>query len=123
MSTAFRDLNRNGRLDPYEDPTAPIEERVEDLLAQMKLEEKAGLMFHPPISIEPDDTLAEGNDDLLRGPTGELVGRHLNHFNVYCAPEPRLHAEWHNRICSGWRSRTAWASRSRSHPIRATLRR
>ena len=26
----FRDLNKNGRLDPYEDPRRPIEERVED---------------------------------------------------------------------------------------------
>ena len=30
---AFRDLNKNGRLDPYEDSRRPIEERVEDLLA------------------------------------------------------------------------------------------
>ena len=43
---APRDLNKNGRLDPYEDPRRPIDERVEDLLAQMTLEEKAGLMFH-----------------------------------------------------------------------------
>jgi len=38
----FRDLNKNGRLDPYEDPRRPIEERVEDLLKQMTLEEKLG---------------------------------------------------------------------------------
>lgn len=42
---AFRDLNKNGRLDPYEDPRLPIDQRVEDLLAQMTLEEKAGLLF------------------------------------------------------------------------------
>jgi beta-glucosidase len=36
---AFRDLNRNGRLDPYEDLEAPEEARVEDLLGQMTLEE------------------------------------------------------------------------------------
>jgi beta-glucosidase len=29
---AYRNLNKNGRLDPYEDPRLPIEERVEDLL-------------------------------------------------------------------------------------------
>ena len=28
----YRDLNKNGRLDPYEDPRRPIDERVEDLL-------------------------------------------------------------------------------------------
>ncbi len=37
---SFRDLNKNGRLDPYEDPRRPVEERVADLLAQMTLEEK-----------------------------------------------------------------------------------
>ena len=41
----FRDLNKNGRLDIYEDPRQPIEARVEDLLGQMTLEEKAGLLF------------------------------------------------------------------------------
>jgi beta-glucosidase len=41
----FRDLNKNGRLDIYEDPRQPIEARVEDLLRQMTLEEKAGLLF------------------------------------------------------------------------------
>jgi beta-glucosidase len=34
------DFNKNGREDVYENPAAPIEKRVEDLLAQMKLEEK-----------------------------------------------------------------------------------
>lgn len=35
---SFRDLNKNGRLDPYEDPRRPIDKRVEDLLSQMTLE-------------------------------------------------------------------------------------
>src|SRR6266478_6159985 len=34
------DLNKNGRMDVYEDPAAPIERRVEDLLRQMTLDEK-----------------------------------------------------------------------------------
>ncbi|MFN7935733.1 MAG: glycoside hydrolase family 3 N-terminal domain-containing protein [Bryobacteraceae bacterium] len=41
---AFKDLNRNGGLDPYEDWRLPLEKRVSDLLARMTLEEKAGLM-------------------------------------------------------------------------------
>ena len=48
---AYRDLNKNGRLDPYEDPRRPIEERVEDLLSQMTLEEKVGLLFHTLITM------------------------------------------------------------------------
>lgn len=34
------DLNKNGRMDVYENPKAHIDKRIEDLLAQMTLEEK-----------------------------------------------------------------------------------
>ena len=36
----FRDLNKNGRLDPYEDPDQPVEARVADLLARLEKEVK-----------------------------------------------------------------------------------
>jgi len=42
----FRDLNRNGVLDPYEDWRLPVETRTDDLLARMTLAEKAGTMVH-----------------------------------------------------------------------------
>lgn len=41
----FRDLNGNGRLDPYEDWRRRTPTRVNDLVARMTLEEKAGLML------------------------------------------------------------------------------
>ncbi|RJF96323.1 glycoside hydrolase family 3 protein [Noviherbaspirillum saxi] len=41
----FKDLNSNQRLDPYEDWRRPVDERVNDLVGQMTLEEKAGLML------------------------------------------------------------------------------
>lgn len=41
---SFKDLNRNGVLDPYEDRRLPVGKRVADLLSRMTLEEKAGLM-------------------------------------------------------------------------------
>ena len=50
----YRDLNKNGKLDIYEDSRQPVESRVEDLLSQMTLEEKVGQMFHPPVLIKPD---------------------------------------------------------------------
>ena len=50
----FRDLNKNGRLDPYEDARNPVETRVEDLLSQMTLKEKAGLMFITMIGMNQD---------------------------------------------------------------------
>lgn len=42
----FKDLNRNGVLDKYEDWRLPVEIRVADLVSKMTLEEKAGLMIH-----------------------------------------------------------------------------
>src|SRR5438270_11836212 len=86
----FRDLNRNGRLDPYEDPRRPIAERVEDLLAQMTLEEKAGMMFHPPIGMNTDGSLYEdpGEASFTFPPTSELLNRRLiNDFNVFAVAE------------------------------------
>ncbi len=56
---AFRDLNKNGVLDPYEDPRLPVEERVADLLGRMTLEEKAGMMFQTMMSVNKDGTLAD----------------------------------------------------------------
>jgi beta-glucosidase len=45
----FKDLNKNGVLDPYEDWRLPIDQRVEDLVSKMTVEEKAALMFHASI--------------------------------------------------------------------------
>ncbi|HEX7979192.1 MAG TPA: glycoside hydrolase family 3 N-terminal domain-containing protein [Gemmatimonadaceae bacterium] len=42
----FRDLNRNGKLDPYEDWRLTPAVRARDLVSQMTLEEKAGAMMH-----------------------------------------------------------------------------
>jgi beta-glucosidase len=95
----FRDLNKNGRLDPYEDPRRPIEERVADLLAQMTLEEKAGLLFHTMLGMNPDGTLIEGMGRF--GPTstrGMVAGQLMNHFNIIGGGAPRAMAEWYNRL-------------------------
>lgn len=43
---AFKDLNKNGVLDPYEDWRLPMEERIADLVEQMTLEDIAGLMLY-----------------------------------------------------------------------------
>ncbi|MBN2482444.1 MAG: glycoside hydrolase family 3 C-terminal domain-containing protein [Bacteroidales bacterium] len=50
----FKDLNKSGALDPYEDWRLPVEERVDDLVSQMTLEEKIALMFHPNIAVPVD---------------------------------------------------------------------
>jgi beta-glucosidase len=97
---SFRDLNKNGRLDPYEDPRRPIDERVEDLLTQMTLEEKAGLMFHMIAGVNKDGSLNPPSDGFMRGaPISEMVSTQLmSHFNVHALPEPRLAAQWYNNL-------------------------
>jgi beta-glucosidase len=37
---SYRDLNKNGKKDPYEDASVPTEKRIDNLLKQMTLEEK-----------------------------------------------------------------------------------
>lgn len=39
-NTDWRDLNGNGQKEPYEDPSLPIGERVDDIIARMTLEQK-----------------------------------------------------------------------------------
>ena len=55
----YRDLNKNGKLDIYEDSRANIENRIDDLISQMTLEEKAGLMFITMIGMNDDGSLQE----------------------------------------------------------------
>ena len=38
--TSWIDFNKNGKMDVYEDPSKPIDKRIDDLLSQMTLEEK-----------------------------------------------------------------------------------
>lgn len=95
----FRDLNKNGKLDPYEDPRRPIDERVEDLLQQMTLEEKAGMMFHTMIGINKDGTILEKTGLFPLPQSSDMIARRLmNHFNMLEGTDPRHMAEWNNRI-------------------------
>lgn len=43
---AFKDLNKNGALDTYEDWRLPVEERAKDLASKMSVEQIAGLMLY-----------------------------------------------------------------------------
>lgn len=72
-----RDRNKNGRLDAYEDPTRPLDERVEDVLAQMTLEEKAGMLFHTGVGMHEDGSLLEGGGPMNLPPTTDLISPRL----------------------------------------------
>ncbi len=99
----FRDLNKNGRLDVYEDSRQPIEKRVDDLLSQMSIEEKAGLMFINGAVINPDGTIkkdpnATGMTARLPGVDDLITGKLMNHFNYWQLPPAEAAAKGYNAI-------------------------
>ena len=102
-SYTFRDLNKNGKLDVYEDGRQPIAKRVRDLLKQMTLEEKAGMMFYSPVRVNKDGTIEEqpAKDFLASiSPVGlnEIDKHHITHFNLFAVPAPDTLAMWYNRM-------------------------
>jgi beta-glucosidase len=100
----FRDLNKNGKLDPYEDMHQPVEARVNDLLSQMNLDEKVGMMFIPPISMKKDGDISEkpAINDLfsfaIPGTSDLLFKKKMNHFNIFMGTEKREMATWYNNL-------------------------
>jgi beta-glucosidase len=100
----FRDLNKNGKLDPYEDKRQPGEVRINDLLSQMNLEEKAGTMFITMINMKKDGSVSEkpflGDffSFFVPGTSQMLFGKKLNHFNILSAAGKKQTAEWYNHI-------------------------
>ncbi len=96
----YRDLNKNGQLDIYEDTRQPIEARIKDLLSQMTLDEKAGMLFINGVVINSD-----GSIDEKPGPEGfglvastQIVHQKMNHFNLWQIPEAPIVADWHNKL-------------------------
>jgi beta-glucosidase len=103
-SKSFRDLNKNGKLDTYEDHREPVEARVNDLLEQMTLEEKAGLMFITMTAVGKQGEL--GEIKTITNPfsisflanSEMVVNKKMNHFNVLQSLEPEAMVAWNNNI-------------------------
>lgn len=100
--SAFRDLNKNGKKDVYEDVKQPVEARVNDLLSQMTLEEKAGTMFINGARVNDDGSLddkpAEGMFAFLPQATKLLDEKKMNHINVWSLPGTKAVATWYNNV-------------------------
>ena len=99
----FKDLNRNGKLDAFEDWRLSPQARTEDLLTQMTLEEKAGLMVHGTLPTAGAlGAIGAGNSggyDLAK--TKRLVRElHVNSFVTRLAGTAESLAEQNNTVQS-----------------------
>ena len=104
----FKDLNKNGRLDAYEDWRKPVATRVDDLVSQMTLEEKAGLMVSPTLTMGPDGTVNEeartmpnpfgGPSWTMPGTSDALLKLHIRQFINRANTSPRNMVGWLNGV-------------------------
>ncbi len=106
----FKDLDKDGTLDPYEDWRRPVAERAKDLVSRMTLEEKAGLMVGPSLPMGPGGAPSEqpvyGVNPFSGGPvalvspgtTDALHKRHIVQFINRENQEPRTMAKWLNAV-------------------------
>ncbi len=95
---SWRDLNHNGRLDPYEDRRAPLDRRVENLLGQMTIEEKAAMLAHgnlPGIG-SPFGASNEGYD--LDAASSAILLRGVTSFITRLNVDPEVLARMNNAI-------------------------
>ncbi len=111
----FKDLNKNGKLDKYEDWRLTPEQRAADLLGQMTIDEKVGFMIISQINMGPQGTselnerdqvtnrnnfTGEAADESINvsGTTKGIMERHLRHFILRANAPARIMAEWANNV-------------------------
>jgi beta-glucosidase len=109
----FKDLNKNGRLDKYEDWRLPVEKRAADLAGKMTAEQIAGLMLysiHQSIPAQESDFGAgryHGKPFSQSGAKAwELTDEqkhflkedHLRHILITHVENPEVAARWNNTM-------------------------
>lgn len=109
---AFKDLNRNGSLDPYEDWRLPAQERAEDLAAQLSIDEIAGMMLYSSHQSVPAEAWSgqyggkpfEDSDaqawDLTDNQKKFLAEDNLRAVLVTTVESPAAAARWSNNLQS-----------------------
>ncbi|MDW3651914.1 MAG: glycoside hydrolase family 3 N-terminal domain-containing protein [Bacteroidia bacterium] len=112
---AFKDLNKNDQLDPYEDWRLTFEERAQNLASQLSIEEIAGLMLyssHQSIPARSRGYFAgtydgkpytEGETDpsnLTDQQKKFLEEDHLRHVLLTTVKSPEIAAKWNNKLQS-----------------------
>ncbi|NLZ18943.1 MAG: glycoside hydrolase family 3 protein, partial [Bacteroidales bacterium] len=112
---AFKDLNRNGSLDVYEDWRRPALERAQDLAAQLSIEEIAGLMLYSGHQSIPGSSYGRGgatyggkslaesgakSSDLTDQQRKFLEEDNLRAVLVTSVESPEVAARWNNNVQS-----------------------
>jgi len=105
---AFKDLNRNGVLDPYEDWRLSSEERAKDLAGRLSIEEIAGLMLYSSHQAVPGSAYGfgaasyESEDhnswDLTVQQKKFLKEDNLRAVLVTSVESPAVAARWNNNL-------------------------
>ncbi len=110
---AFKDLNRNGKLDKYEDWRLSSEERAKDLASQLSIKEIAGLMIYSGHQGLPafesgfkkgtyngklfSETYASP-EDLTDQQLTLIIEDKVRHILMTSVQSPYVAAEWNNRV-------------------------
>ncbi len=79
----FKDANGNGKLDAYEDWRLPTAQRVADLLAQMTLDEKAGMMLIDTLNADVSGVVPANANNLVGN---QNMSRFIFRNNVTATP-------------------------------------
>jgi len=111
---AFKDLNKNGKLDVYEDWRKATDERARDLASQMSVEQIAGLMLysgHQSIPAgsrrgfgggtyngKPLDESGAHSGDLTDQQRKFLTEDNLRHVLITSVQSPGVAAQWNNNM-------------------------
>ncbi len=96
---AYRDLNKNGQLDAYENPRLSPAVRVDNLLSQMTIAEKAGQMFHTYAFVDKDGGISNQVFMTAGQKTDALITqKNLTHFNLVGEVPAKAIARFNNTV-------------------------
>ncbi len=96
---AYRDLNKNGKMDDYENIHLSAKKRAANLLSLMNIEEKAGEMIHTYAMIEKDGSVSN-KTYMTAGLRVDsmIINKHMSHFNIIGDVPARSIAHYNNLL-------------------------
>lgn len=97
-SLRFRDLDRDGKLSPFEDWRLAPHQRAADLVGRMTLEEKAGEMMHGTLPAVGGMVPGRGQGYDLDKLKPLILERHVTTFITRLAGDPAWLAEQNNAV-------------------------